>query len=198
MSDFWTAFDRACAAGEATPVGAILKADPGDWRPIHTGGGCMAWEMNSLEGAAGFWICTGGQGLGSDPGEPMLVGLHPSLEWDDHWQDEAKDVASAAALCHAAHAARCFALFFRADAKMTLAEFRASRRRLEDLGPHGDDLEGKAGHVYADGGVHIEELADGTHHLVIGNRARISSDLAELERDLYGFAYCEGHLDPKA
>lgn len=197
MSAFWMAFDKACAAGEASPVGAFLKADPGDWRPLHTGGGCMAWEMTSLEGAAGFWICTHGQGLGEAEDEGFLVGLHPDLEWNDHWQGEAKTIQEAVALCHAAHAARCFALFFRSDAKLTLAEFRATRAFVDDLGPHGDDLDGQPGHIYAGGGAHIAEQPGGIHQLVVGNRERLSSDLAELEADLYRFAYTEGHLDPE-
>lgn len=132
--DFFGWFDRIVREAEKTPVGRFLLKDPGRWNIIHTGGGCLAWELRSLDGSAGFWICTEGQGLGVEENETFLVGIHQDLEWNDHWQGHATGIAEAVALCHAAHAARCFAAFFRDDARLTLAEFSASRRECADLG----------------------------------------------------------------
>ena len=192
--DFFSWFDRVVRDAEQTPVGRFLMKDAGNWRIIHTGGGCLAWELRSLDGSAGFWICTPEQGLGSAEDGQFLVGIHPDLEWNDHWQGEARGIAEAAALCHAAHAARCFAAFFRGDAKLTLAEFSASRRECADLGRIDESVAGVAGLLYH-GDAYIQGTAEEGHSLVIGNAEYLSGDPAELEPILYAFAYGEGYLD---
>lgn len=191
--DFFGWFDCVIREAEQTPAGRAMLADHGAWTVIHTGGGCLAWEMRSLDGSAGFWICTPEQGLGRTGDEEFLVGIHPDLEWNDHWQGHANGIAEAMALCHAAHAARCFAAFFRDDAKLTLAEFSASARPCADLGRIDESVAGTPGVLYH-GDAYIQGTAEQGHSLVIGN-AEYQGDLPKLEPILYAFAYGEGYLD---
>lgn len=73
---------------------------------------------------------------------------------------------------------------------MTFEQFKATRRHVADVGAAtGIDLgpDVQPGHVY-DSDLHIFDMPDGRHLLVIFNEQTVSADLTELERKLYAFA----------
>lgn len=85
---------------------------------------------------------------------------------------------------------------------MTLADFIAARREVDDLNVATPDTyvsnKKAPGYVYP-GGLVIEKVTDAwtTRHrvrycLTIGNRQRLDFDLAPLERDLFEYGQDEG------
>lgn len=81
---------------------------------------------------------------------------------------------------------------------MTFEDFQATRRHVADIAAAtgldlGQDVQ--PGHVY-DSDLHIFDMPDGRHLLVIFNDQTISADLEALERKLYAFASDEAMFQP--
>jgi hypothetical protein len=82
------------------------------------------------------------------------------------------------------------------DEMLTFEQFQQTRQRVADV----NDAVGMAsdepasGFVYRDD-LHIFDMPEaGQFLLVIGNQQKISSDLTDLERDLYDYGLREGML----
>lgn len=84
----------------------------------------------------------------------------------------------------------------RKAATMTFEQFQQSKRHVPDV----NDAVGMASDEPASGFVYKDDLhifdmpAAGSYLLVIGNAQKVSSNLADLERDLYAYGIREGML----
>ncbi len=188
---FWEWFDDVTATAKASPIGKVIIASNPAWHVQHTGGGCLAWALDTDDGQAEIWICDLGNGLGDSVDETYLIGLHPKDDWRDNFGDECATLADALALVPAIQGARAFALGFKADAPMTLQEFSATARYVPDLAVLNQEFYGP-GFIYAETCC-ISRSDDGRLHLLIGNQEWCgdSSDLAMLEKRLWHWRVSE-------
>lgn len=175
---FFAWLDKTEDAAKTGPVGQAMNDDAHFWTVHHTGGGCMTWATDTDDGQAEIWICDLGNGLGDSVDEGYMIGLHPKGDWNDQFGTDCETLADALAMVPQIMAARAFALGFRADAPMTLAEFRASRREVSDLSTISADETGP-GFTYGSGYCYINRLADSRVSLVIEN-SDWCGDMSEL------------------
>lgn len=113
-SRFWAWFDAENIAAKASPIGQVFAAANPAWNVHHTGGGCMAWALETDDGQADILICDDDSSLGDERTESWLIGLHPRDDWRENFQTDCATLDDALAIVPAILAARAFALGFRA------------------------------------------------------------------------------------